>query len=129
MTKNGLPKAKEFYEQALKEYGNARRERSDVLFRDAAEKGWNAVVLATNCLIEKEANKKVRSNRERREVLDKMEIKNGKFKRYKFRERFMARAYFLHMNCFYDGVYNEEELERDLKKVKLYIQDVEKAIQ
>jgi len=46
--KDGIRKAKDFYKKAIEEYKRAKEEQSDILFRDAGEKGWNAVVLATN---------------------------------------------------------------------------------
>ena len=63
MTKNGLNKAKEFYTQSMKEYNRAKQEKSDVLFRDAAEKGWNAVVLGTNYFIERQTGLKPKRNK------------------------------------------------------------------
>ena len=126
--KDGIRKAKDFYKKAIEEYKRAKEEQSDILFRDAGEKGWNAVVLATNYIIKEVTGKKVRSNRERREKIREVEESNGNFRKYRFRERFMARAYFLHMNCFYDGMYTEGELEEDLKRVKEYIRDDEKVI-
>lgn len=126
--KNILLKAKEFYKKAQEEHKRAKQEKDDILFRDSAEKGWNAVVLSTNYLIEKELNKKVRSSRERRENLDKIEEKNGNLKRYEFYDRFMARMNFLHIHCFYDGYYTIGELEKNLQKVKTYIRDIEKIV-
>lgn len=126
-SRNGIKKADEFYKQAVIEFNRARQKKSDVLFRDAAEKGWNAVVLATNYLIEKGLDKKPRNNRERRDKLFEIQNKNGKIKKYKFYERFGARAFYLHMQCFYDGNYTEEQLLENIKKVKSYLHDVQKA--
>ncbi|PIU68921.1 MAG: hypothetical protein COS84_00360 [Armatimonadetes bacterium CG07_land_8_20_14_0_80_40_9] len=132
--KDGLRKARDFYKKAIEEYKRAKacpdrgEGTNDVLFRDAGEKGWNAIVLATNYIIKEITGKSSKSNKERRKNLREVEAKNGKLKRYRFYERFAARAYILHMNCFYDGIYTEDELEENLKKVKEYIGDAEKVI-
>jgi hypothetical protein len=126
--KNTLKKAKEFYKKAMDEYKRAKEKKDDILFRDAAEKGWNAVLQSTNYLIKKFTGRTHKTHRERREELLKIETKDGKIRKYKFYERFAARVYILHMNCFYDGIYTEDELNENLKKAKTYIKDVEKVV-
>lgn len=93
--KNGLLKAKEFYKKAMDEYKKAKAcpERSegtkDVLFRDSAEKGWDAVVLVTNYLINKMIGEIPQSNRERRDKLHKIESRNGDIADYNFKKLLM----------------------------------------
>jgi hypothetical protein len=126
-SKNGLKKAKEFYQKAIEEFKKAKERKDDILFRDAAEKGWNAVVLATNELFLILGRPKPRSHFDRRKGLLKLEEENGIIKRKAFFDRFMAREQFLHEYCFYEGIYTEKKLELNLKKVKDYIKDVEKV--
>ena len=126
VSKDRLEEAKRFYKKAVEKYKRAKEEKSDLFFRDAGEKGWNAVVLATNFMIKEITGKPPKSNRDRREILREIESQNGELKRYKFYERFGARAYYLHINCFYEGIYAESELEDNLRKVGSYVRDVEK---
>lgn len=128
MPNNTLLKAKEFHNQARKEYKKAKEENSDVLFRDAAEKAWNATVLSTNYLINKLSEKDVKSNRQRRKFLIKLMQENGKFKKYDFYKQFTSIAYSLHINAFYEGIYTEEELEYNFKNVENYLKQVEKIV-
>lgn len=126
--KNDIEKAKEFYKQAQEEYEKAKETKDDVLFRDAGEKGWNAIVLATNFLIERIIGVKSKRNIDRRNKLFEIQKQNGKITRYKFYERFMARCHFLHEECFYDGTYTDEQILWNLRKVSQYIKDVEKVV-
>lgn len=44
------------------------------------------------------------------------------------RDRYMAREQALHEYCFYEGIYDISLLERDIQKVKQYIEDIEEFL-
>ena len=45
-----IEEAEKFKEEAAKELERAEKEDNAILFRDACEKGWNAIIQATNAL-------------------------------------------------------------------------------
>lgn len=53
MTTDYIEEAKEFYEEAVEEFGKGYKENVKSRMRDACEKGWGAVVQATNALFVK----------------------------------------------------------------------------
>jgi len=121
-----LEKAREFHRKAIEEFKRAKEDNNnDVLFRDAAEKGWNAIVKATNYLI-LTMGKLPKTHKNRRDQLWRIGEENGAMKRYKLYERFNAREHILHELCFYDGIYEIDQVEYNIKKVKSYIKDIEK---
>lgn len=128
VNKNSLKLAEKFYKKSLEEYKKAKRQKDDLLFRNAAEKAWNAVVQATDYFIEKMSGKKAKSHSSRRKILSEIEEKYDELKKYYFFDRFMARCHFLHELCLYEGVYTEDELRDELEKVKTYIGNVTEAI-
>lgn len=106
------------------------KERKDELIRNAAEKGWNAVVQATNALLIAKGypEEVVRSHKGRRLALEELELKDPKVAEKGLRDRFGAREHHLHVRCFYEGEYLPEKIKEDLLKVVKYIDDVEKIL-
>ena len=118
MENSYLKQAKELLSAAKKEFKEGKAKGDQIKIRDAAEKGWNATVQATNGLFAKKRKPIPKSNRVRREGLEKIAPE--------LRDRFEARAHSLHSQCFYDGVCPLEIVERDINKVGDYIDQVEK---
>lgn len=124
-----LEEAKEFYQEALKEFEEGLKEGDKTLIRDACEKAWGAVVQATNELfVRKGIEKLPKSHRERRLLLYQLEKMDDQVKGAEIVDRFMARDHVLHMRGFYNGDIDPEEVKENLTKVKQFIKDIGKMI-
>ncbi len=125
-----LAEAEKFYNVALEEFDRWRRDRRDEIIRDATEKAWNAVLQATNALLMAKGveEDRIKSHRERRLELARLEATNPKIKEMGFRDRFSAREHQLHMLCFYEGEYLPEDVKDNLEKVRRYIEDVKALV-
>jgi len=125
-----VSEAEKFLKASLIEFERGKKEKSDVIIRDAAEKAWNAVLQATNVLLIGRgfAEEKVKSHRERRLALNLLELKDPQIRARGFRDRFGAREHYLHEMCFYEGEYLPEGVIDDILKVKSYIEDVEEVL-
>ena len=119
--------AKGFYQEAVKEFERGVAENNLRVIRDAAEKAWNAIVQATNELMEKRGMPIPRTHHERRMGLLELERSDLRLKEMGFRDRFGAREKYLHEDCFYDGFCPVEVVEEEIiHKVKSYIEDIER---
>ncbi len=127
MTTDYIEEAKEFYEEAVEEFGKGYKENVKSRMRDACEKGWGAVVQATNALFVKMGIRGLpKSHRDRRNLLRELSKRHKNLKDLYLVDRFMARDDALHMRAFYDGDIDPEEIMENFDKVKSYIEDIEK---
>ena len=124
-----LEQARTWYKDAVNDFRVGHRKEDDLLLRNAAEKGWNAVVQATHALLERFGIPMPPDERERLLGLLKIEKEDRDIRRRAFRDRYMARGQSLHEWCFYQGVYDAELLREDLRKARKYIDDVERIAQ
>jgi len=118
--------AKDLLTEAEKEFERALKEENKILFRDASEKAWLAVVEATNYLFLTHGITPPKSHWERRRRLDELEEKDFKVRELGLRDRFAARDYHLHQLGFYEGLIDENLMKIELEKVRKYIEDIEK---
>ncbi|RLF22206.1 MAG: hypothetical protein DRN15_01615 [Thermoprotei archaeon] len=123
-----LKLSRDFYERAKKEFEEAVSEDDILSIRDSSEKAWNAVVQATNALILALAHKLPASHFERRKILRELEGKYSEIERLGIADRYMARYKVLHGETFYEGIIDIEQLKVEFKKVKKYIEDIEKLL-
>ena len=123
-----LEEAKKALKHAFEELEKYRKEREVLRLRNACEKGWLAVVLATDVLLISLGYKKPESYSERRRVLEDLEAKYPKIAKLGLRDRFGARGYYLHIQGYHEGMLSDIEVERELVKVKEYIEDVERIL-
>jgi len=103
--------------EELEEY---RRSGAQIKLRDAAEKAW----LATNKAIEAllaSRGVEAKTYREKRDWLEKLGYDV-------LRDRFMARAQGLHIDCFYDGLCDDKFVEKEIRKVEDMIDFIEKEV-
>ena len=124
-----LEQARTWYKDAVNDFRAGLRKEEDVLLRNAAEKGWNAVVQATHALLEQFGIAAPLGERERRQGLLEIEKGDRDIRRKAFRDRYMAREQSLHEWCFYEGLYDTELLKEDLWKVRRYVEDVARIVQ
>jgi len=120
--------AKRALELALEELEKYRKDREALRLRDACEKGWLAVVLATDALLISFGYKKPESYGERRRALEELEAKHPRISELGLRDRFGARGYYLHVQGYHEGMLSDTEVETELVKVKEYIDDVEEIL-
>ena len=124
-----LEQARTWYKDAVNDFRAGSRKEDDPLLRSAADKAWNAVVQATYALLEKFELPAPSTERERRQGLLEIEREDRDIRRKAFRDRYMAREQSLHEWCFYQGLYDVELLREDFRKVRRYVDDVERIVQ
>jgi len=123
-----LEDAKKALKLALEELEKYRKDREVLRLRNACEKGWLAVVLATDTLLINFGYKKPESYSERRRALEDLEARYPKVSELGLRDRFGARGYYLHIQGFHEGMLSDIEVGRELTKVKEYIDNIEKIL-
>jgi hypothetical protein len=121
-----LDEAWDFLGAAMEEFAKAGGD--PVRVRDAAEKGWNAVVQATDALIHALAGVRPMSHYERRVALRDLERRRDDVRDLGLRDRYMARYKILHGEAFYEGVIDPEEIILEFERVKEYIEAIEKLV-
>jgi len=119
-----IKETEDVYEHALREYEAAAEKGDQVLLRDACEKGWLAMVKATDALFIKKRLEPARSHEERRERLRELARKELEVERKGFYDRLGARGFHLHIQGFYDGMVKPEFVREELQKVGEYIRDI-----
>lgn len=119
-----LEEAKRALELANRELDEFRRERDSLRLRDACEKGWLAVLLATDALLAELG--KPESYSERRTLLRELEKKMPKA--IGLRDRLGARGYYLHILGYHEGSLREDEVAEELEKARKYVEDVKNLL-
>jgi hypothetical protein len=119
-----LEEAKRALELANRELEEFRRERDSLRLRDACEKGWLAVLLATDALLAELG--KPESYSERRTLLRELEKKMPKA--MGLRDRLGARGYYLHILGYHEGSLREDEVAEELEKARKYVEDVKNLL-
>ncbi len=115
-------------ELAWEEVEKYRKDGEVLRLRDACEKGWLAVVLATDALLVGCGYGKPSSYRERREMLRELERGDSRVAKLGLRDRFGARGFYLHVQGYHEGSLEVEEVIEELGKAEEYVRDVEKLI-
>jgi len=121
-----LDEAWGFLRAAMEEFAKAGGD--PVRVRDAAEKGWNAVVQATEALIYALAGVRPMSHYERRVALMDLERRRDDVRDLGLRDRYMSRYKILHGEAFYEGIIDPEEIILEFERVKEYIEAIEKLV-
>ncbi|RJX15216.1 hypothetical protein CW703_07180 [Candidatus Bathyarchaeota archaeon] len=111
-------------EYARGEYKEYLKTRDPVKLRNICEKGWLAVALATDYLITCAGVEKPHRRIERNELLEELEERVEEVKKLGMSDRIWARSQRLHSEGFYEGWISDKSLERELKRVEDYLNDV-----
>jgi hypothetical protein len=123
-----LKEARDFLKEAIEQFEEGASKGDKVLMRDACEKGWGAVVQATNELFVREGYRDLpKSHRDRRLLLYEIEKRDKQVESMAIVDRFMARDDALHMRGFYNGDIDPEEVRLNFAKVEQFIEDIEKV--
>ena len=119
-----LEEAEKLFQKAFEEFEIAREKNDSTHLRDACAKGWLSAVEATNALLVKRGVRELpRSERGRRYMV------------FKHADRELRRLYLairdsLHIQGYYDGTLNFDEMSEYLNDLRVYIQkikEIEKA--
>jgi hypothetical protein len=118
---DALEEAWKAFQNAREELERYRIEGDQMILRNAAEKGWLAVNKAVEALL-KAHGVEARTYKEKRDKLVKLGFET-------LRDRFAAREKLLHIDCFYDGMCDEEFVSRELAKVEEMLREIESLIE
>lgn len=110
---------------ANEEYKKFEEKRDPLLLRDAGEKAWLAVTLATDLLLLTSGIGKPSSYKERKNMLRTLIAKEPKLAELGIDDKFYARAYKLHILGFHEGALDPEDIQEELKKTEEYLKTIE----
>ena len=116
-----LEEARKLYQKAVEEFEIAREKNDTTYLRDACAKGWLSAIESTNALFVKKGV--------REEELPGNE-RGRRYMVFKYAERELRRYYLsirdsLHIQGYYDGTLNFDEMEEYLSDLSQYMQKVE----
>jgi len=116
-----LQEAKRLYQKALEEFEKAKERGDDAALRDACGKGWLSTIEATYALLIKKGVKE--------EELPQLD-RGRRYMVHKYAERELKWLYFslrdnLHIESYYNGSLNFDEVQTHLDDLSLYIQRIE----
>ena len=123
-----LDDAKAMYDYARIELQQWEQSNDEILLRDAAEKTWGAVTLATNDLLESLGRQAPSGTGARRSELHTIERRDRRLRRIRLLDRFMAMENLLHKDCFYDGDCPLPLVPDFIADAREYIEDVESLV-
>ena len=120
-----LDDAKAMYNYARIELQQWRDTGDEILLRDAAEKTWGAVTMATNDLLESYDRHVPSGTGARQSELHTIERRDCRFRAFRMLNRFTTMEGILHKNCFYDGDCRLPLVPDIIEEAREYIDDVE----
>jgi HEPN domain-containing protein len=113
--------AEEVLGYAEEEFRRALEAKDILLYRNAADKAFLALVIAVNGFIVLRTSAIPRSHSDRRKFLRELG-------REDLRATYSDLMRTLHDEAFYEGVYDPEEVKYAIKKVRNVIEEIKKAI-
>jgi hypothetical protein len=114
--------AREILDYAFEEFDRSQKLRDMILYRNAADKGFLALVVAINEYIYLVKGFVPRSHRERRRVLREIG-------REDLRAVYSDLMKTLYDEAFYEGIYQPDEVRYALNKVKHVIEELQKEME
>jgi len=116
-----LQEAKRFYEEALREFARVKEGKNEVKARDACAKVWLAVMKATEALFVNEGVEESQLPKSYRGV---------RYFLYKCGDKDLRRLFHtardvFHIDGYYEGIINFDEMPEYLDEVKEYMVKVE----
>lgn len=120
-----LDDAKGMYNYARIELQQWQDTSDEILLRDAAEKTWGAVTLATNDLLEAYGRRPPSGTGARRSELHAIERRDRRIRSLRMLDRFAAMEGILHKDCFYDGDCRLPLVPDFIEQAREYLDDVE----
>lgn len=123
-----LDDAKAMYNYARIELQQWQESSDEILLRDAAEKTWGAVTLATNDLLESQGRRIPSGTGARKSELNSLERRDRRFRAFHLLDRFSAMEANLHNDCFYDGDCRLPLIPDIIEDAREYLDDVESLV-
>ena len=120
-----LDDAKAMYNYARIELQQWQDSNDEILLRDAAEKTWGAVTLATNDLLESFGRRVPSGTGARQIELNTIERRNRRLRSFRMLARFAQMESILHNRCFYDGDCRLPLVPDVIEEAREYLDDVE----
>ena len=117
-----LETAKEILSYAKEELARALRLGDILLYRNAADKAFLALVVAVNAYVEAKEGIVPKSHSDRRRMLRRMG-------REDLRALYSDIMRTLHEEAFYEGVFQPDEVEYAVRKVEEIIRDLESEVE
>ena len=116
-----LRKAKELHQKAKEELERAREEKDNTFLQDSCAKGWLSALEGLNALLLKKGVEE--------EELPKTD-RGRRYMVYRYAGRELEHLYFylrdvLHIEGYYEGALDPEEVERHLGNVAAFLQKIE----
>ena len=124
-----LDDAKAMYNYARIELQQWQDSNDEILLRDAAEKTWGAVTLATNELLDSLGRDAPSGTGARKSELNTLERRDRRFRRLRMLARFSSMEATLHNDCFYDGDCRLPLVPDVIEDAREYLDDVESLVQ
>jgi uncharacterized protein (UPF0332 family) len=113
--------AEEILGYAEEEFRRALETKDILLYRNAADKAFLALVIAVNGFIVSRAGLTPRSHSDRRRFLRELG-------REDLRAIYSDLMRTLHDEAFYEGVYDPEEVKYAIEKVRVVIDEIKRAV-
>ena len=123
-----LDDAKAMYNYARIELQQWRDTNDEILLRDAAEKTWGSVPLATNDLLEAFGRRAPSGTGARKSELNTIQRHDRRVRRLRLLSRFTEIESTLHKDCFYDGDCRLPLVPDVISDAREYLDDVESLV-
>ena len=120
-----LDDAKAMYNYARIELQQWQDTGDEILLRDASEKTWGAVTLATNDLLESVGRRAPSGTGARKSELNAVQRRDSRIRRLRMLSRFTEMESTLHEDCFYDGDCRVPLVTDVIDDAREYLDDVE----
>ena len=119
-----------FYNHALDELREWHMTDDPILLRDAAEKTWGAVTLASNALLESRGGKVPSGTNARMGEIVGLENADRRLRALNLSGRFTDVKEILHQDCFYEGKCPTELVTRWIAEdARAYLEDVSRLVE
>ena len=118
-----------FYNHALGELREWHMTDDPILLRDAAEKTWGAVTLASNALLESRGGRVPSGTNARMDEIAGLEKGDRRLRALNLSGRFSDVKEILHQDCFYEGDCPTELVPEWIEKdARAYLKDVSRLV-
>ena len=118
-----------FYNHALGELREWRITDDPILLRDAAEKTWGAIIMASNALLESRGKKVPSGTNARKNAIRNLENGDRRLRALNLSRKFTVVKEILHQGCFYDGNCPAELVTEWISRDALaYLEDVSRVV-
>ncbi len=124
-----MDEARGFHRHALGELREWRLTDDPILLRDAAEKTWGAIIMASNALLESRGVKPPDGTNSRMNEIIRLENRDRRLRALGLSEAFDTAKGILHQDCFYEGNCPTELITDWVERyARAYLEDVASAM-